>query len=393
MTERRLKIAYLCDMDPSLTWSYSGGNARIFKALQDHVGDVEFIDNGWGRFEWVRRAIHKMPEAINIRLRWRMHYALSKQIARYVNAQLRDGDFDVALGVYSLHSLSHIKTPEHMPMVFTSDATQTSYRQSEVGAGFKSHMRLGRLLDRWIEGHERAVLTSTDKNFWPSDWQKDLADRTYGLNEEASVVLPWGANVDAPAIEKISTDLGFEDGLRLLLVGRSWHAKGGDVTFATVQALRDRGIDASLSVIGCTPPEYAQTDFVQFFHNLDKTIPEDLATFESIFRNAHALMQPSLESYGFAFCEASAFAVPSLCVRQGGIPVWNGINGEALEIGATPQDFADQLMDWMQNPADYKKMRLSSRQCFEDKLNWAAWGAALKAQLQDLVDNTAEKSR
>ena len=38
-----MKIAYLCDISPEHTQPYSGGNARIYRALQDHVGVVDIL--------------------------------------------------------------------------------------------------------------------------------------------------------------------------------------------------------------------------------------------------------------------------------------------------------------------------------------------------------------
>lgn len=385
MSERRLKIAYLCDMDPSLPWAYSGGNSRIFQAVQDHVGDVQFIDNGWGRWDALRLAIHKTPVAINLRLRWRAHYALGRLIARGVNQQLAEGGFDAALGVYSLQSLAHVAPPAHVPLVFTSDATQTSYRQSEVGSEFGSFYKPGRLLDGWVMRQERAVLSRTDANIWPSEWQLTQAQTTYGLQTDQQILLPWGANIQAPDRADLQLDLGFSAGLRLLLVGRDWQAKGGDVAFDTVQALRARGVDAALTVIGCTPPAHAQRPFVTVHADLDKSNPNDLTVFEEAYRQAHVLMQPSLESYGFAFCEASAFGVPSLCWRQGGIPVWDGVNGQALPVGQGAEAFADQIEAWMKTPERYRALRQSSRACFEERLNWAAWGRGMKRHLTQLI--------
>jgi hypothetical protein len=75
-TVPRLKIAYLCDMSPIETWTYSGGNAEIYRALQEHVGDVEILDNQWVGLDFLRKALHRMPEAINLRARWRVHLLL-----------------------------------------------------------------------------------------------------------------------------------------------------------------------------------------------------------------------------------------------------------------------------------------------------------------------------
>lgn len=380
-----LKIAYLCDMDPALRWSYSGGNARIYDAVQSYVGDVTYIDNGWGRAELLRRAMHKLPVALNIRARWRAHYALSSLISKHVEAQLHAGSFDAVVGVYSLHSMANLRVPAHMARVFTSDATQSSYRTSEIGAGFGSFFKPGRVLDGWVKTHETKALKANDLNFWPSDWQKESADRCYGLDPKKSLVLPWGANIPAPDKASLDLSLGFKDGVRLLLIGRDWFAKGGPMVLETLRKLRDRGIDARLSVVGTTPPENELSQWIDVYPNLDKSDPAQLATFEELFRKSHFMVQPSLESYGFAFCEASAFGLPSLCLRRGGIPVWDGVNGHALPVGQGETEFADIIQSYMADPSRYASLRRSTRTCYEDQLNWQAWGQGVKVHLTELV--------
>ncbi|MFY0595767.1 MAG: glycosyltransferase family 4 protein [Cognatishimia sp.] len=382
MTEQTpLKIAYLCDMDPHLSWTYSGGNQRIFKALQDHVGEVTYLDPSWGMAEPVRKLIHKLPESLNLRLRWRAHYLFSGLIAKNVKRQLRNGNYDAVFGVYSLNAMASLRVPDMMVRAFTSDATQSSYRASEIGAGFGSFFKPARLLDRWVKAHETRCLQANDLNFWPSDWQKKQADQTYALRDATSQVVPWGANISTPERDTLNLDLPMQSEVRLLLVGRDWFAKGGPFVLEVLQRLLDLGVNARLSVIGTMPPPHDLGDHVDVYPNLDKSKPEDLATFEGLFKTSHLMVQPSLESFGFAFCEASAFALPSLCLNRGGIPVWDGINGHALPVGSTPQEFAELIQTYLKAPEEYQSLRHSARRCFEDKLNWQAWGREVKRQL------------
>ncbi len=377
----RLKIAYLCDMDPRLAWTYSGGNKRIHDTLQEHVGDVDILSNDWAELEPLRRLIHKLPEAINLRARWRLHLLLSRVIARSVHKQLKARKYDVLFCPYSFQSLAQIKPPYPLVTVFTSDATQTSYRTAETGAAFGSYFKLSRLMDPWILKQEKTILSSVDMNFWPSDWQKSNADACYDLPVEKSIVTPWGANIPRPDATTLYPDLPFDDGVRLLLVGRDWWAKGGPLTLDVLRNLRGQGINARLGVVGCTPPASDMDDYIDIHPNLDKTVPRDLTTLQDLFRRSHFLVQPSIESYGFAFCEASAFGLPSLCLRLGGVPVWDEVNGIALPSGAAAADFSDVITTYMQTPARYQKLRASSRQCYEDRLNWPAWAAEIQGHL------------
>lgn len=380
-----LKIAYLCDHSPLDRNLYSGGNARMFDALQRHAGTVSILSNSWHAAQPIRRVIEQMPDAVNLRLRWRAHLALAGIIARGVRAEIEAGGFDAVFCAYSLWSLHKLRVPQGVVTAFSSDTTQTVFQTSEVGAHHGAGFRLTRPLDGWVERCERDALHNADLVFWPSVWQRDAAAARYGLPPDKAYRIPWGANLDwLPAEEphRLRTD----GPLRLLLVGRDWWAKGGPMAFDTMQALRAQGVDARLTVVGCTPPDVHRSDQVTVHAQLDKAVPEDLATFNMELARAHFLIQPSYESYGFAFCEASAHGLPSLCLAAGGVPVLDGINGFALPIGSDASDFAAVITRYRADPDAYAALSRSARQKYEERLNWDAWGRGVATQMQKAVE-------
>ncbi len=381
MHAKRLNIAYLCDISPLDRNLYSGGNARIYDALQDHVGDVTILSNSWAMAEPVRQLLHKLPESINLRARWRLHLALGRVIARGVQRELARGRYDVLFTAYSFQSLARVVPPYPMVTAFTADATPTGYRQSEIGQSFGSYLSISRLLDPLILNAERRIFQAQDLLLWPADWQKDTADRLYDLTDTQSVIVPWGANIDDPGqagAPAISPDLPLE----ILFIGRDWFAKGGPLVLAVVQALRAAGFDARLTVVGCTPPGDV-APWMDVHPSLDKADPQQFATFQSLFRKAHFVMMASFESWGFAFCEASAYGVPSLCLRTGGVPVRDGVNGYALPPGADAADFVAIIRKLVTDPQTYDALCASSRQEFKDRLNWRAWGQNVSGLLHE----------
>lgn len=384
MTEERLRIAYLCDLSPLDRNLYSGGNARMFDALQRHAGEVTILPQHWGAAEPLRRGIESLPERWTIRLRWRAHFALRRVIGRAAGQALRDGRFDVVFGAYSLPAFSGVPVPETVVSAFTSDAVQTVYRLSEIGQQFDRAGGFGSALDGWVERRERAALHRADLLLWPSDWLSEAVTARYGTDSHRAHVLPWGANI-APPPPPAPRALTPDKPLRLLVIGRDWWAKGGPVAFDCMTALRDSGIDARLTVIGCTPPDFHRSEHVTVHPQLNKAVPEELRTFEAAIAEAHFLVQPSYESYGFAFCEASAMGLPALCLRVGGVPVRDGVNGHALPIGATPADFAALIRRYLQDAPAYAALCASARREYEDRLNWDAWGKGTAALLRRAV--------
>lgn len=379
MGDRPLRIAYLCDRTPQDRNAYSGGNARMHDALTRHAGAVTVLSQGWGRLEPVRSAIARMPWSVQMRLRWRAHLALAGEIARGVSAELATGRYDAVFCAYSLWSLHRLEVPAETVLAFSSDTTQSVFQSSELGAHFNPRFRPTRVFDGWVERCERTALNRADLCFWPSVWQKTLADGRYGLSAERSILVPWGANIDAPPARQAPPPIGRDRPLRLLLIGRDWFAKGGPMAFDTMQALRASGVDARLTVIGCVPPEFHVNEWVTVHPSLDKAVPAELRQFNAAFAEAHFLIQPSLESYGFAFCEASAFGLPALCLRQGGVPVVEGRNGHALAPGSGPDAFAAAIQRYLDAPARYEDLSRSARREYEDRLNWDAWASRVTA--------------
>lgn len=373
-----MRIAYLCDISPEHTQPYSGGNARIFNALRAHVGEVDILGQGWGAAEPLRRAIHALPDGANLRLRWRLHLALGRVIARQTAQALQERRYDVVFGAYSVQSLAGLRLPYPMLKAFTADATFTVYKRSEIGQSFGSSFLSRRLLDPLTFRAERKIYRSLDVALWPSDWLKREADALYGLSASQSLVVPWGANIDAPEAEAQPLPIAAEAPVRLLVVGRDWFAKGGPMAFEVMELLRARGVDARLTVIGATPPEFHRNAHVTVHPSLDKSVPAERARFEAAFRESHFLVQPSFESWGFAFCEAAAYGLPALCLRVGGVPVQDGVTGHALEAGARAEDFAAHIMEHITTPERYAEMRRNARADFEQRLNWESWGMSVR---------------
>ncbi|MDQ2093175.1 glycosyltransferase family 4 protein [Rhodalgimonas zhirmunskyi] len=381
-----LKIAYLCDIDPVHVNPYSGGNHRIHGALAARA-DVTVLPQSWSWAEPLRRAIYKLPDAAQLRIRWRTRLLAGRALAGRTNQMLRDGGFDVVFGAYSVQSMAGVRPPPGALKVFTSDATPTTYRNSDVGAVYGSSRLTRLLIDPLTFRAESRVYSAADLLLWPSHWLKNAADATYGLPPGKAHVLAWGANVPDPGKSAPPPPPGKGTPLNLLIIARDWHAKGGPIAFDTMKALRARGIDARLTVIGCKPPAYHMNEFVTLTGALDKGKPADAARFDATLRAAHVLIQPSVESYGFAFCEAAAHGLPSVCFDLGGVPVRDGVTGRKLPKGSSPEDFADALMPWLDAPTRYHALCHAARLDYETRLNWDAWADAAMELIREKLAN------
>lgn len=392
-SQKRLKIAYLCETDPKHTWAHSGGNTRIFNALQKHVGDVSVLPSSWGILEFLRRFIHSLPLNIQLRLRFRTHLFLSRFISKHIEKIIANEKYDVVFCAYSFFCLSYLKLPENCISVFSSDATYTAYKNSQVGAAFGSYFSLSRRLDPLILKAEKRVYSQIDLCLWPSQWIKDAADRLYSLDDSHSKVVNWGAGVAPPVREELILDNPIEDEVRLLLVGRDWVPKGGPMVYDILNILVGRGVNAHLTVVGCEPPKHHIDKNMTVYKQLDKTNPEQLEKFTALYKNAHFFVMPSYEAYGFAFCEAGAYALPSLCLKVGGVPIVEFDrdaavgNGHALDADVDAVDFVNKIEHYLNTPKAYSEFRRSTRDYYEQHLNWDAWGKKVSALIDEKIED------
>ena len=88
------------------------------------------------------------------------------------------------------------------------------------------------------------------------------------------------------------------------------------------------------------------------------------------------------------FCEASAFGLPLITTNTGGIPtiVEDGVNGYKLPLEATGREFAKKIIEVYSNTALYNKMRISSRNKFDEVLNWDKAGLRLSEHIHNFLN-------
>jgi glycosyltransferase involved in cell wall biosynthesis len=127
-------------------------------------------------------------------------------------------------------------------------------------------------------------------------------------------------------------------------------------------------------------------DAMRIIPQLDKSKPEDMAQFEALFCGSHFLINPSFESFGFAYCEASAYGLPSLAFRVGGVPVRDGVNGHALPLGSEASAFAGLVETYVEDPGRYAGLRKSARTEYETRLNWDAWGQGVSKRIRAAIE-------
>lgn len=208
-----------------------------------------------------------------------------------------------------------------------------------------------------------------------SDWARDALAARGPQHAQKLIVAPFpvGMAEVPPKAEVFSAIERRRAGpVRLLFVGVDWRRKGGDRALALTAALRARGLDARLTIVGVTPlTPQTKPDFVDQVGFLRKDDPEQMLKMRRLLDEAHFLLLPSrAEAMGIALLEAHAHGVPTVSSNVGGIPtvVEPSANGFAFDF-KDPSVVADALVPVLLDPARYVRLARSAREVFDERFS------------------------
>lgn len=239
--------------------------------------------------------------------------------------------------------------------------------------------------------HDKRALSRAAAILFSSEWAKESAHRRYGINPRKIYSVPFGANIPVPSFLREKTP---GDPVRLLFVGTDWRRKGGETALQTLRALRKMcpARRFILNLAGSRPMNIQSEEGVFFHGFLNKTDRFELVTLRELYAAADIFILPSrAEGPAIALCEASAYGLPALCYDTGGLSdyVVNGKNGWRLPVGSHGGDFADRVLELLENPLLYRDFSLRARQLYEEKLCWNAW----LASASEIADSLSQKER
>jgi len=272
--------------------------------------------------------------------------------------------------------------PAGVPLVYVSDAT---FRLVENY--HPNYRNLSRAAREIAERLERDTIARADLVLYPSEWAAESAVRDYGADRARVHVIPWGANLEEAPDRASVLGCRKPGPCRLLFIGASWEEKGADIAVGTLAELRDRGVEAELVICGCTPPKPATQDGLTIIPYLDKNDREQRNRLDQLYRDADFFLLPTrADCYGIVFCEAAAHGVPSIAPATGGVAsaVRDKETGILLPPNATKADYATVISETFANPDRLARLRQSSRDAFEARLNWHVWGRRVSDLIQTL---------
>jgi len=376
MTDKRLKIVYITSLDARDKRSWSGTYYFIAKALQKHVGDVDFISPVQPFFALlIGKFITGVSQKIfHKRYNYRHSYLLAKAYVAIVHKRLKKNKYDLIVIAGGSTFIPYLKTS--IPIAYISDSTVKNTLEY-----YPALSNLWKFSEKETISIEQKALSKSSLLIYSSGWASNSAIHDFHISREKVFTIPFGANIEqAPNKEKIA-GRKISDTCRLLFLGVDWNRKGGNIAFDAFVQLNDMGIDAELTVCGCIPPKKFTHPKLTVIPFLDKNNAEQKEKLDDLFFYTDFLILPTRkECFGIVFCEASAFGVPSITTDTGGVSsaVTEGKNGFLLPVYATGREYAQVIAETFKNKEKYHSLSRQSRELYDLSLNWDAWGESFK---------------
>jgi len=369
-----MRIAFLTHHDPLDSHSWSGILIYMLRSLESHCGEVVSLGPAGKSWFLAGKIAARIMRLAGRNIDPSHTVFLSKRWAGIFKRKLAQSEFDVIFAPVASTEIAFLETS--LPIVSYADLT----------AGFFINYAASlREITPWsvaqMKNVEGRALHRADRLVYASQWAASLAMKEYGVPEEKISVVPMGANLDhIPTLDEILAirKSRTEGSCRLLFIGVDWERKGGATALNAMRELRARGVNASLTVVGCVPPASAEDQNLEIIPFLDKSLPEQRQRLDKLLLESDFMLFPTRrEAYGVVCCEANAFGLPLIASDGGGVPVWNGENGILLRAEASGQEYADTIQALMNDPARYLAMARSGREAFDTKLNWDSWGQSM----------------
>lgn len=279
--------------------------------------------------------------------------------------------------------VAYLKTDK--PLVIWTDCTFANL--------LDYYERFSNLSSRTIrDGHaaDRSLYQRCDRAIFTSNWAAESAIKDYELPRDRAVIVARGANVPGGRTESDIERLIESrptDRCILQFVGVDWVRKGGRIAVNAARELNRRGIDTELRVVGVQPEfDGPAPDFVTPLGWISKATPQGMKHFTDLLAQAHFLIVPTrADAFGICYLEASAFGVPSLATRTGGVSsaVIDGVNGFLFDLADDGTGFADTIERVFNDPQVYRALALKA---FRDHQTRTNWPLAARKAIQVLAD-------
>jgi glycosyltransferase involved in cell wall biosynthesis len=389
---RHIKIAFLTirrDPHDRRSWrSWSGTVYHIAQALQKDCGDVSYLSPALPcRNEELIARIIRRSSWVLLKKKYTCGFFLASSYAKAGAQWLASQFFDVIVAPDGTTEIAFLET--NIPIVLVGDST--------YGLLFDYYPAYLHLQQRSIyemQTIQALALKKASAVVYSSAWAARSAIEDYGVDPAKVHVIPFGANLDMCPSREVALARRASQRCHLLFLAAGWARKGGDIAFETLLKLEELGIQAELTVCGAPPPKAFAHERMRVIPFLDKNDERQRRELEKLLMAADFLLVPTrADCTPVVFCEANAFGLPVISTNTGGVPevIRNGENGFLLPYDARGAAYAEVIARLYRDNQGYTGLVRASRAAFENRLNWDAWGVAVKPILAELLDHKSSR--
>ena len=348
LPDSHLTLGYLCPHNPYDRNAFSGTSYLAAAALARQPGVT------------VRILGSHRPRRFMDRL-------MARPSPNMTEADLDLDGLDAVVGVVATPLLAGLqKMRPDLPTYHVTDATPVFLREA-----------YGWAVPRTAHALERQVASAATAVIYSSTEMAARAPSDLGLPDLVPQAQPFGVN-----FEELPTDCPVKPSLsrlKLLFVGLDWERKGGDIAVATLDRLRDQGIDAELTIVGRCPERHRSHPAIRAVGFLSKNRASDRRKLVHLYSTSHILLVPSrADCSPMVIAEAMAFGTPVLATDTGGIASVIGA-GRLMAPYASPGQWAAEVRSIVTDPDHYAFL---SDSCFERRMaeiSWDTWAREIVA--------------
>jgi glycosyltransferase involved in cell wall biosynthesis len=372
----KLKIGFVCVDDANDVTSWSGIPYYVLNALKRQGVSIEMFSPLRRDFRHALAPFKIAARLSNREVEFDRFPFAMRSYARQLRKRMEQRPVDVILSTSTI-PIALLECAQ--PIVCYTDAL--FHKMPGYYGGMWDRLTRGAIRrGKWQE--ERALEHCTISAY-ASNWAAEACRKL--TRPDKIRVVPFGASIpvnhDMGTVQKwILERLDRQPSeCRLLFVGVDWVRKGGAIAVETARLLNQMGVNTRLTIVGCKPDEEVP-EYVEVLGFVNKRSSEGRKQLEELYRNATFFILPTqAEAAGIVFCEASAFGVPSITFKTGGVEdyVRDGINGICLPVDSKPEIFAGQIKEIIEDKGRYSALCLGGFHEYKTRLNWDRAACAL----------------
>lgn len=238
---------------------------------------------------------------------------------------------------------------------------------------------------------EAARIESAAHVFFSTQWALDETVKAYNVPRDNLLVAGIAGNSPVPVSDN------YRGGKSFLFIALDFERKGGMVCWRAFQQVKASHPDAELIILGERPPDHVlASPGVAYKGNLRKTIPAELAQFQSILSTSFALVHPTtMDTNPMVVIEAGYHGCPAIAPRRFGIPeiILDGRTGVLVDLPIAENAFAAAMFALLNDPGRYHRMRTDAKDFASSTHSWETVVKRICSSISASLPSTIQSPR